>query len=181
MASAPTLPLVSVQDYLKTDYEPNCEYLDGVLVSKAVPDYLHSQLQTLLLLLLAAKKNEFGIQALAELHLRVTPTRFRVPDISVLNVRPADKRYPDRDTPPLFTVEIVSVDEPWAMLRGKLGDHLSMGVSTVILADPHNKTVMVADRNTPLRELSPPLLVSIPVPGRGVLQIDFDDLYRQLD
>ena len=32
MATAPTLPLVSVEEYLRTSYEPNCEYIDGVLI-----------------------------------------------------------------------------------------------------------------------------------------------------
>lgn len=48
MATAPAAPFVSVEDYLKTDYEPHCEYLDGVLLSKPMPDRLHSRLQALL-------------------------------------------------------------------------------------------------------------------------------------
>jgi hypothetical protein len=49
MPAAPTLPLVSVEEYLRTHYEPHCEYLDGVLAPKAFPDYIHSTFQMLLM------------------------------------------------------------------------------------------------------------------------------------
>jgi hypothetical protein len=80
----------------------------------------------------------------------------------------------------LFTVEIASLDEPWSALRGKVTDHLAIGVSTVIIADPYTRTVLVASQDRPLHELTHPLIVEIPVPDRGVLQIDFDDLYAKL-
>lgn len=180
MATAPALPQVSVEEYLRTEYEPRCEYLDGVLVPKAVADDTHSELQTLLLLLIASQSKVYGIKARPELHMRVTPDTWRIPDVSGLLLKPADGRYPDSTTLPLFTIEIVSPGESWTSLRGKLADHLAMGVSTVIIADPYDKTVMVATQAEPLHEIRTPLVVHIPVPGAGVLTIDFDDLYRQL-
>lgn len=180
MATAPTLPFVSVEEYLRTDYEPHCEYIDGVLKPKALPDFIHSYLQTLLILLIGAQRQKLGIYCLAELHSRVTPTRWRIPDVCALTKPPADGRYADVDSPPLFTIEIVSKGEPWTDLREKIADHLAMGVATVIIADPYNRTVMVATQSEPLREISAPLTIDIQVPDRGVLQIDFDDLYRQL-
>lgn len=172
MASAPTLPFVPVDEYLRTTYEPHCEYLDGVLWPKALPDRIHSRLQKLLLLLIAQQERKYGIEALPELHMRVTPTRWRVPDVCALVALP--------ETPPLFTIEIVSQGEPWTELRAKVADHLAMNVSLVIVADPYNRTVTVATQSEPLREIKPPLLVDIPVPAAGTIQIDFDDLYRQL-
>jgi len=38
---------------------------------------------------------------------------------------------------------------------------------------------MVATQSAALHELTPPLLVNVNVPDAGVLEIDFDDLYRQ--
>jgi hypothetical protein len=55
-----------------------------------------------------------------------------------------------------------------------------MGVSIVIIADPYKKTVMVATQTEPLHELPSPLIVNVPVPDKGTLQIDFDELYRKL-
>jgi Uma2 family endonuclease len=184
MASTPTLPLVSVEEYLRTSYEPHCEYLDGVLAPKAMPDDIHSAFQMLLLLLLAAQGEKFAtFRVRPELHMRVTPTRFRVPDIAVLMHHPTDGKYPGSDTPPLVTIEIASREEPWTDLHDKLADHLAMGVGTVIIANPYNKTVLVATQDEPLHELRPPLVVDISMPDSGdpILRIDFDELYRRLD
>lgn len=180
MATAPTLPLVSVEEYLRTSYEPNCEYLDGVLISKAMPDRIHGRLQALLIGFLLAQEELFGFESLSEQHIRISPTRFRIPDVSALTQPPTDGRYLDDRTPPLFTIEIASLEEPWPTLRAKLSDHLAMGVSLVIIADPYNKTVMVATQIEPLHELPSPLIVNIPVPDKGALKIDFDELYRKL-
>lgn len=180
MAIAPTLPFVSVAEFLSTDYEPDCEYLDGMLAPKALPDYIHSKLQTLLLVLIAAQGQKLGIEGLAELRSRITLTRWRVPDVCGLTKPPADGRYPDAETPPLFSIEIVSKGEPWTDLRDKLADHLAMGIPTVIIADPYHRTVMVATQSEPLREISAPLIVNIEAPDGGVMQIDFDALYSQL-
>ena len=180
MATAPTLPFVSVEEYLRTEYKPHCEYLDGVIKAKALPDRIHARLQALLIALLVPQQEKYGLDCLPELHLRITDTRFRIPDVCALTKPPANERYADADAPPLFTIEIVSQGEPWTDLRDKLADHLAVGVLTVIIADPYNKTVMVATPSEPVHEIAAPLIVSIPVPNAGVLQIDFDDLYCKL-
>src|SRR3954451_15604915 len=108
MATAPPLPQMSVEEYLRTDFEPSCEYLEGVLVPKAVPDYIHSRLQKLLLLVLAGHEQSLGIDTLPELHVRVGSKRLPIPDLSGLIGVPPDSRFPDERRPPLFTIEIVS-------------------------------------------------------------------------
>jgi Uma2 family endonuclease len=120
-----------------------------------------------------------GIEGLCDLHTRITDTRFRLPDVLALTYRPSDGQYPDHQRPPLFTIEIVSKGEAWTELRDKVEDHLRIDVKTVIIADPYHRTVMVATKAEPLREIAPPLLVNIETPG-GLLQIDFDHLYRNL-
>ncbi|MBC8167374.1 MAG: Uma2 family endonuclease [Bryobacteraceae bacterium] len=177
MATAPALPYVGVAEYLTADYEPYCEYIDGTLEQKSLPDHKHSRLQTLLAGLLLAQEDRLGYETCTELHVWVTPTRFRIPDLCGLTSKPQDHRYADR--PPLFTIEIVSSDEPWQKLRAKVRDHQSMGVPFVIVADPYTKTVLMTD-NGLLRELPAPLMVSIEVEGRGTLQIDFDELFRRV-
>ena len=181
MATAPILPsFVPVEEYLKSDYEPHCEYLDGVLLSKALLDRTHSRLQALIAAFLLSQESKFKVDVVTEIHVRISPTRWRVPDIGGLSVPPQDGRYPDASAPPLFTIEIASLDESWPVLRGKVSDHLAIGVSRVIIADPYNKTVMVASPERALHELTHPLVVNVPVPGQGQLSIDFDDLYSKL-
>src|SRR5688572_23890239 len=135
MATAPNLPAISEEEYLRTEYEPNCEYLDGVLVPKPLPDRIHSRLQALITAYLISVEAKFGFNAATEIHTRIAGGRWRVPDVAVLPSGGNDQRYPNSETAPLLTIEVVSVGEPWSELRGKVTDHLSMGVGTVIVAD----------------------------------------------
>lgn len=133
-----------MEEYLKIECEPHCEYLDGILKPKPSPDYIHSTFQMLLVLFFRSQKHRFKrLRALPELHNSITATRFRVPDISGI-VQSPQGRYPTKENPPLFTIEIASREEPWTDLRSKLADHLAMGVGSVIIAVPYNKTVLVA-------------------------------------
>src|SRR5688572_4730966 len=140
MAAAPTLPAVSEEEYLRTDYEPNCEYLDGVLVPKALSDETHGRLQAILAAYFLAVERRYGFRVVTETHTRIRPKRWRIPDVAVLAGEKSDRRYPDADAPPLLTIEIVSLDEPWSELHGKITDHLAVGVRTAIIADPYRKT-----------------------------------------
>src|SRR5687767_1760111 len=133
MATAPILPAVSEEEYLRTDYEPNCEYVDGVLVSKALPDDIHGSLQILIGAYLLTQQQTFDFRVASELHTRIRPGRWRVPDLAVLPGRTISRRYPDEQVPPILTIEIVSKDEPWSALRSKVTDHLAVGVQTVII------------------------------------------------
>jgi Uma2 family endonuclease len=179
MAALPSQPLVSVEEYLHGIYEPECEYLDGALEPKAMPDFKHSVLQGLLVALLVAQREKFGFRVCPELHVRVKPTRFRIPDISVLAGPPAGASYVE--TPPLFTIEIISPDDPWPKVVRTVKEHHEMGVPTIIVADPRSREVFIAGQDGLLRELAAPLVVSVEPPGAGALEIDFDQLFSQLD
>lgn len=180
MATAPTLPAVSEEEYLRTDYEPNCEYLDGVLVPKALSDETHSRLQAILAAYFIAVEQKYGFRVVTEIHTRICPKRWRIPDLAVLAGEKTGRRYPDSDAPPVLTIEIVSLDEPWSELYGKITDHLAVGVQTAIIVDPYKKTVFVARPNQPLHEIAPPLVVSVSIPGKDDLVIDFDALFAQI-
>ena len=93
MAALPTSPLVSVEEYLNTSYEPDVEYVDGVLVERNVGDWLHSLVQSNLLFALRRKYPH--LKVVAELRSRVRETRFRLPDISVLLAPPATRYLGD--------------------------------------------------------------------------------------
>jgi hypothetical protein len=45
MAAPPNSTVVSVEEYLTTSYDPDVEYVDGVLVERNVGDWLHALVQ----------------------------------------------------------------------------------------------------------------------------------------
>src|ERR1700720_4130848 len=76
--------LVSVEEYLNTDYSPDCDYVDGVLEDRNVGQRTHALTQRRILFFLAALEARIRIFVLQEQRVRVGPTRFRVPDICVM-------------------------------------------------------------------------------------------------
>ena len=90
MAALPDSPLVSVEEYLSTAYDPDVEYVDGVLVERNVGDWLHSLIQSNVLFALRRKYPH--LKAVPELRSSVTDTRYRLPDVCVLLEAPKTKK-----------------------------------------------------------------------------------------
>ena len=111
MATAPNLPFVAVDEFLRTDYEPACEYIDGVLLPKPMPDNLHGRLLLALGQYLLTREGAFALSCYGELHTQIRLGKWRVPGLAGF-VGKLETRYANSDTPPLFTVEIASLDEP---------------------------------------------------------------------
>ena len=86
MAALPNSPLVSVEEYQNTSYDPDVEFVDGVLVERHLGDWLHSLIQSNVLFALRRKYPH--LKVVAELRSSVTGTRYRLPDVCVLLAAP---------------------------------------------------------------------------------------------
>src|SRR5262249_54110081 len=87
MATAPTPPLVSVDEYLNASYEYDMEYVDGVLVERSMPTVFHSLLQALLLAYFRPLEKQFRIRALPKLRTEIIKrARYRIPDILLVTI-----------------------------------------------------------------------------------------------
>jgi len=69
--------LIPVEEYLSSVYEPEMDYVDGVLEDRNVGEKDHSKLQRKLIPLIPDSFASFPA-----VRIRVAPTRFRVPDIA---------------------------------------------------------------------------------------------------
>lgn len=85
----PDSPLISVEEYLNTPYDPDVEFVDGVLVERNVGEWLHSLIQSNVLFALRRKYPH--LKVVAELRSSVTSTRYRLPDVCVLLAAPKTK------------------------------------------------------------------------------------------
>jgi hypothetical protein len=63
MASSSAVP---VEEYLRTTYHPDMEYLDGQLVERHVGEYFHSYLQSLIVGVLLSRHREHGFHVFTE-------------------------------------------------------------------------------------------------------------------
>ena len=76
--------LISVEEYLSTVYEPECEYVEGEVVDRNVGELDHSALQMMVAAILYNQRREMRIHVFPEVRVQTGARRFRVPDITVL-------------------------------------------------------------------------------------------------
>jgi len=126
--------LISVEEYLRTTSDPDCEYVRGVLTERAMPTYDHAAWQTALLQWFGAHKFEWNIIALAELHMCVSPDEFRIPDVTILS-RSAPREQIITH-PPLAVFEVLSPTDLMSATLIKLEAYQQMGIPAIWLIDP---------------------------------------------
>ena len=79
--------MVSVQEYLRTSYDPDVEFVDGALVGRNIGEWPHSRTQGNVL---CALGNKYPLlKAVLGLRSRTAATRYRIPDVSVLLAPPS--------------------------------------------------------------------------------------------
>jgi Uma2 family endonuclease len=128
--------LVSVDEYLNTSYSPDLEYVDGALVERNVGDWLHSLTQSNIIF--ALRRRYPDLKVVPELRSKVTATRFRLPDVSVLRQAPATKYLLDSA---FIAIEILSEDDSMTKMMEKLAEYEESGVPNTWLIDPRPKQV----------------------------------------
>ncbi len=141
MSALPTTPLVSVEEYLHTDYEPDCDYVDGELEDRNVGEKDHAKLQLEILLYLRERREQWGIFAIQEVRVQVSPTRFRVPDLCVFAGPEPDEQI--FRCPPFLCIEILSPEDRMSRMQRKIDDYLKFGVAYVWVLDPQARGAWV--------------------------------------
>jgi Uma2 family endonuclease len=127
-----TAALVSVEDYLGRTEKPYCEYLDGVLHPKAMPTKRHALIQLFLVLLLRKQ----GFEALSEVTVRLSGTKFLVPD--VIAAKTIRNPYPTE--PVLLCAEILSPTDRLGATLAKCELYHAWGVPFCWVIDPEKQT-----------------------------------------
>lgn len=136
MSSVSTATAIPLGEYLQTVYRPDCEYIDGELLERNVGEWDHSWLQTELSAYLSSRKRQWGILVVVEQRVQVKPTRFRVPDITVVTAPPAGGII---QQPPLLCIEILSPDDRMSEMQERIDDYLAFGVPHVWVINPRTR------------------------------------------
>ena len=168
-----TLPAVPVEEYLRTCYDPDREYVDGRLVERHVGEHDHSLLQILIGSELNARGRERGFRVFAEQRVRLSEEpRFRIPDICV-------KALPYHKTPvlvcPDLVIEIISPDDEPLEIVEKIADYQAAGIPHIWVVNPYKRTLLEVDRAGSRRPSSH--VLATPLVG----ELDFAPLFRDLD
>jgi Uma2 family endonuclease len=164
--------LISVEEYLHSSYQPDCDYVDGVLEERNFGEWDHSRLQLVLARYLGIRERQWNVWVLLEQRIRVSPTRFRVPDVCVFARDREIEQIPS--TPPLVCIEILSPEDRWSRVENRIKDFLTMGVERVWVFDPQDRQVFECT-TTGRREVLDDLLEAPPV------RIRVSELIAELD
>jgi Uma2 family endonuclease len=147
--------LISVEDYLASCYEPDCDFVDGHIEERNVGEWDHSKLQLKVGSYLLTQYGSLGIEVATELRIRVTQTRVRIPDICVFLENPGE-RVPT--TPPFICIEILSPEDRMSRVEVRINDYLAMGVPYVWVLDPQTKQAFTATAEEGLKEVKSGML-----------------------
>lgn len=131
----PTQVLIPVEEYLATSFEDgDQEYVDGVLEEKAMGEIDHSHVESLIHVWFFNRRKQLGLFPLVEVRMRVSPTRYRVPDLVVVRGgKPSGRVITE---PPLLVVEILSPEDRASRVGMKIDDYLRFGVGCVWVIEP---------------------------------------------
>jgi Uma2 family endonuclease len=133
--------LIPVSEYLRTMYDPDCDYVDGEVQERNLGEQDHSDLQTRIAVLLSGGQNLNFIRVNTELRVQVKPTRFRVPDVCIRFKKAPSEQIVNY--PPLLCIEILSPEDTLLRTQQKVRDFLDMGVREVWVINPASRSAMI--------------------------------------
>ncbi len=135
-----TTSLVSVEEYLRTSYEPDAEYVDGVIEERPMGEWMHSAWQMAISAFFFNRSDEWHIRVRPEQRTKTGERRYRIPDVAVFDADTAPD--PIALTPPLIAFEVLSPEDRIARLLVRLADFEAMGVPGNYVVDPEDGALM---------------------------------------
>src|SRR5450432_1181784 len=138
MATTTHMPL---EMYLRSsEYEPDAEYVDGEIEERPMGEFDHADWQTAIVTWFRNHAREWNIRALTELRIQVSPIRFRVPDVTILDRASPVEQIVTK--PPIAVFEVLSPEDTAlspdmvTRLHRKLDDYAAMGIPQIWIVDP---------------------------------------------
>lgn len=165
---APTL--TSVEQYLRSEYQPDREYIDGEVRERHLGEREHAAVQAALVVWFHRHRHDWNIRVYPELRVQVSPTRYRVPDVCVLDR--SLPREPIITHPPLICIEILSPEDTMARTLERVADYRGFGVANIWIVDPETEKGY---------DCQPDSLLSATVFRAGPVSLDLRTLFADLD
>ncbi len=139
--------LMDVEEYLRTSFEPDCEYLDGEIVDRNMGELPHGDVQGNLYRMLWRFRKTLGIRVVTEIRVQINPRRYRVADVAVWKDDNIGTGIPT--VPPFLAVEILSPEDRMVRMAPKVQEYLSIGVQWVWVIDPEERAALVYSQARP--------------------------------
>ncbi len=170
----PQALLISLDEYLRTSFRPDCDFIDGEVQERNLGERNHSTLQAALVVVFHQNRNTWNVLPLPEQRVQISDTRFRVPDVCI--VRKEDPRDQIVQTTPLICIEILSPEDTLSRLQERVDDYVAFGVPNIWVIDPSTRHAYVAGRVGFIEVDSG----AFEVPGTPI-RVSISDLFADLD
>lgn len=164
---------VPLEEYLRSSFEPDAEYIDGQIQERAGGENDHSAWQKAICFWFELHAKQSQIRVRPELRVQVAPTRFLVPDVTLL-----DRNLPVEPIvthPPVAVFEILSPTDTLKRVWTKCGLYHQMGIRTILVIDPDGPKYRYAAGK--LEELE---TRAFDLPGSSA-RFDLDEIEKLLD
>jgi Uma2 family endonuclease len=166
--------LIPVEEYLRTVYRPDCDYIDGEVLERNMGETPHARLQGFFFSFFRQHEDEWDIEVLPEQRLQINPRRYRIPDVMVVALPNLDDRIVR--TAPLLCIEILSSEDRIRKVGERLQDYASIGVRTSWVIDPWRGTASAAGPDAILHEVTDRLTVP-----NTPISITVPEIFAELD
>lgn len=158
---------------MKSSYDPDLEYIDGVLEERHTGDWLHSLVQRNLIVALSRKYP--GVFAVPELRSQTKSTRYRLPDVCVLLSPPKTKFLVDAA---FLTIEILSEDDKMTKVMEKLDEYEAKGVPNIWLIDPRLRKMSIYSGGD-LHEVRGDIIATAAAADGALLELTREEIFHE--
>jgi Uma2 family endonuclease len=134
-------------------------------------EYDHAAWQEAILAYFREHRREWNIRALPELRVQISRTRYRVPDVTVL-----DRDLPIEQVitvPPVAVFEILSPEDTMSRILVKLDDYERMGIANIYVVEPAGDNLYSYSKGC-LKRMSAPTMA-------GRCRIDFAEIRKNIE
>ena len=174
MSAIPSPIHIPISEYLATSYRPDCDYVDGEIEERNLGEKEHALLQRVLTILFGLKQKEWSVEVYPELRVQVSPTRFRVPDLTIIQSGLKWERI--LRLPALLFIEILSPEDSVTRIRQRVDDYFNFGTEHVWVVDPELRKAYVCSKSGFLE----PENGVLAIPGSPI-QVVLSELFAELD
>ena len=124
--------LISVEDFLRLNSQPNAEYRDGVVYPKPMPTWFHGAIEAAICAMLQKQ----GYAAAPEVTVRLSEQKWLVPDV----IADSKIQHPYPTEPVLLCCEVLSPEDRLGVMLSKCEEYHAWGVPFCWVVDPEKRT-----------------------------------------
>lgn len=133
MSSSTPLP-ISMSEYLRSSYEPDCDYVDGLVKQRSAGSPEQVSVERALRKQIEQHSGQWGVRAVCDRRIQTSASHVRVADIALLTPQESEEKV--IDSPPVAVIEILSREDNVPRHTERLEDFRRMGVKNLWTVDP---------------------------------------------